>query len=73
MAAGVFCVAQTATFSLLVHFRAALREYKVLAGQMERIWKIHKVSLSVAGDVVAGESRGPPEENPAEESTTGSE
>lgn len=58
----VLCVAlQTAVFSLLVHVRASRREYKVLAAQMERMWAIHNVSLSVAGEVVAADNdTGPP-------------
>jgi hypothetical protein len=50
---------QTATLSLIVHARAASREYKALAEQMETIWRIHNINLRVAGaSVVAGQVAG---------------
>ncbi len=41
--------------SLVIHVRAARREYSELAEQMETIWRVHKTGLRVAGARVAGD------------------
>ena len=43
---------QASVASLWLHVRASVREYAMLAEQMEQIWRIHKVSLSVAGETL---------------------
>ena len=43
---------QASVASLWLHVRASVREYATLAEQMEQIWRIHKVSLSVAGETL---------------------
>ena len=43
---------QASVALLGLHVRASVREYATLAEQMEQIWRIHKVSLSVAGETL---------------------
>ena len=47
--------AQTAVLSLIMHARAAHREYFELAEQMDTIWRVHKTGLRVAGASVTGD------------------